>query len=344
MITKEVFTNFLSGNFTEAESLSTKYANNRGFPISMINGYLTYSGAESICYDMTLPTALSATLCQVRQGNISEAAPDALEKLRRCLLIDNRNSLTQHGYYKMIAGLSLSKQINELSLTYAEQPVNYDTQLKTEEYVRASYESLGYRCVHDEGSLLNALVDCILRPDTALLKTLVNPEAWYRPDNPHYDAVVPFLKNFETIAPNGRRFVSSLRKVALLEIIQKADEARIITGHALHVKLFANISHFLGHKYDVDLLLDLFTCIGVKRLHALLSFFLDHPDCAHGLPDLIAFKENEIVMIEVKRNDKLMFHQARTLHTLMALPREIISDVRIVKIMSKDKLLPSIAA
>lgn len=334
MITKEIFKTFLSGDFTEAEALSTAHANRRGLPISIINGYLTYPGAENICYDFTLPKTLSATLIKVRQGNISEAAPDALDQLRRCLLIDEQNCLTQHGFYKMIASLTLREQVNELNLSYVEQPITGDTLLKTEEYVRASYESLDYCCVHDEGALLYALIDSILRPDTAFLKSLISKDTWYTSDNPNYEAMVPFLGNFETIAPNGPRSVSSRRKISLLKIMQEADEARVIAGHDLHTKAFANLSPTAGHKFKVNQLLELFTCIGVKRLHALLSFHLDHPDCGHGRPDLIAFKENELVMTEVKRTDKLMFHQARTLHKLAALPREIISDVKIVKIMA----------
>lgn len=334
VIRNNIFHEFLSGNFENSDMLSVELSSRRLLPRDCINNHLTYNGAENLCYGVSLPKKLLQTLELIHREGASYADFITLDQLRRCMLLDSSNCLTQHGYYKMIASLPLRAQVNELALSYGEQPVTGDT-FKTEEYVRASYENIGYRCVHDEGGLLYALMDSVLRPDSALLKSLISQDTWYTPDNPFYEAMVSYLGNFETIAPNGPKFVSSHRKLALLEIMQKASEARVIAGHDLHSKAFANLPPTAGHKFNVDLLVDLFTCIGTKRLCALLSFHLDHPDCGHGLPDLIAFKENELIMIEVKRNDKLMFHQARTLHTLAALPREVISDIGIVKVISK---------
>ena len=333
MITKEIFNDFLLGNFAKAEAMSTELANRRRRPACMSGGYLTYTGAEDLCYNLSLPKPLLATLLLVHRGRVSDAEPTVVDQLRRCLLLDGGNCMTRHGYYKMIAGLPLKDQVNELVLSYAELPIAADDSTKTEERVRTAYVARGYRCIHDEGCLLFALIDAVLRPDTALLKPLISPDTWYTPDNPCYEAMVPYFGNFETIDPAGPRFVAPHRKAALLSIVQEASEARIVAGYRLHANAFEQLPPKSSHAYGLELLLDLFACIGVKRLHALASFRLDHPDCGHGLPDLIAFRENELILIEAKRTDKLMFHQARTLHMLATLQKDLVSDVGIVKVV-----------
>lgn len=142
------------------------------------------------------------------------------------------------------------------------------------------------------------------------------------------------LVTTKPIDPIGPKYVSSDRKTALLGLVLEASEERIIAGHQLHSKAFEQLPAAAGHGYSLELLLDLFACIGVKRLHELARFTLEHPDCGHGQPDLIAFRENELMLIEVKRTDKLMFHQARTIHMLSALPKDVISHVGIVKLVA----------
>lgn len=334
MTTKTIFKDFLAGNYERAEEEFARVAKMRNWPACITGGRLTYHGTETLCYDVTLPRSLQAALVLIHAGRQAEVEPAVMELLSRCGLVDRDNVMTRHGYYKLVSGLALKDQVKALSLRYEELAIQSGNPMKTEELVRSSYLSAGYRAVHDEGGLLFALADAVLRPDSDKLKPLIGPDAWYRPTDDCFEAMVPYLGNFESIDPAGPRYVTPERKEALLAILGKASEARIAEGYRLHATAFANLPPMSGHVFSLDLLLDLFACIGANRLVALIAFRLDHPECGHGLADLTVFRDNELVLVETMRTDKLMFHQARTLHMMSQLPVDVVSDVRVVRVIA----------
>ena len=284
------------------------------------------------CEFYPLKKQQSSILLKAHENILSSVDDADVEILKKLLLLNDNNKLTLSGYFKLIESLSLKEQIRFLEIEYTETIFEKIPGASSESYVMSKYENLGYYCKHDEGGSIHYLMIFSLLNEIDALKKLLNKNIAAR-DNSHFEVSLN-IGLFKDRLVDGILQFTETSKLALLDIYEKTTREKIINGYNVWTDAAKKVHEF-SHVPDDKLepVLKLFDALGISNFLTLSKFWLDNYDKIQGWPDIMAVKGNKILLIEVKRTDKLSFKQACTHSELKSISNNIFSGVHVEKVI-----------
>jgi len=321
---KRGFDLYLDGNISEATQALLPYKANYGaIPVIDDRGVLTSWGCELLCAEYKLDKVFNTSLASVVANSIEGVAPEIRTQFQRCGLIDTEHKVTRNGYYKLIESLPLNEQVARLGIFHEELAFPKEDKKKVENYVVDYFEQRAFRCFADEGQIFSLLISL------SLINELDRLNKYSKFDLKHPPATCGVnLRTFWNDFASFPFCATDDRKIAILEIIGQTTKERICSG----IEMLQRAGSRQLRYYDVNAILEFFESLGLDRLLKITSFLLDNPDCDTGWPDITAFKYGEVVLIEVKQNDKLRFSQARTISELVSKLGAILPKVQVCKV------------
>lgn len=283
--------------------------------------------ADHFCRAYPLPKDKVKVLQAAEAGELRDVDL-VVQGFQRLRILDSALRLTDDGRFKLIASLPLAEQARRLPVTYEEFTAPKMAGATTESYVAAQYEERGYECIEDEGGTIALLKTCSLLNELPTLRSMTQDKLVL--DSPIFTNLAQMFSHAEEM-PDGRKQISPEKIERFCEILARTTPERIEAGMRLEVECR---KQYAG---DVPLPnmskpIRLFQSLGVERFVRLCRLELENFDHWGGWPDITAFKGDEVVLIEVKQKDKLMFHQARTIARLAELVPNTISSLRVARI------------
>jgi hypothetical protein len=266
-------------------------------------------------------------LLAAEAGELREADL-VVQGFQRLGILDSSLRLTESGRFKLIASLPLSEQVRRLPVGYEQITTAKAPGVTTESYVADRYRAQGYECYEDEGGALALLRIYSLLSDVAALRSIVTDK--FALESPIVSNLAQVFSHLEN-THDGEKRLAPERVDRLCEILAHTSPERILAGRRVHQECsHANGLGGASDRYaDPEKLLRLFHALGLARFLQVCRFELEN---AGGWPDITAFRGSEVVLIEVKQKDKLMFHQAQVAARLSALVPDTITAVRLARI------------
>lgn len=338
---KQGFLDILSGNFESAREIFNRLAHHRqldgvDYKISLLGNddKLTLEGLNLFCENYPLKKENSSILLRAHENMLNSNDEDGVTIMKKLLLLSDDNKLTPNGYFKLVESSSLKNQIDLLEIDYTESIFEKIPGASSESYVMSRYEKLGYHCRHDEGGSIQHLMQFSLLNEIDILKDLLSNVIHIR-DNKFFE-ISHNLGAFRDQYVDGTLQFRDESKQALLNIYKKTTRERIINGHRVRSDVAQKAREFaFVSEWELEPALRVFDALGIENFVTLAKFKLDNYDRIWGWPDIIAIRGKEVLLIEVKRTDKLSFKQACTLSELKKLTGFVFSGVCVERVILK---------
>jgi hypothetical protein len=331
------FDAFLDGDLGKARELLAPFrqydltAQEYFVPLLTSEGTFTPICAETFCAGYPLNKAWISLLQLVHDGQTQCIESLKLDILKRALLVGHDGQLTQRGRMKLTASLSLKQQVEILPVTYDEVRASQTLGPKTEQYVLEKYRNLGYVCQHDEGASFVMLQKMSWLNEIPTLKQYLSHDPLAR-DTSSFCVSTGYI-TFSNDARDGMPQVSGEIKSVFENILSKTTRERIIKGWQLYIAEQTALGMRPLSNELLDFYLLLFDTLGVEKLIELARFLMENTNRWGGWPDVTAIRGKEVVLIEAKRTDRILFHQARLLEEISYFRPRIFADVRVEKVV-----------
>jgi hypothetical protein len=269
-------------------------------------------------------------LLQAAEAGALRDVNAVVQGFQRLGILDEKLRLTESGLFKLISALPLTEQVKRLPVAYDEFSIAKVADASTESYVAARYEELGYECFHDEGAALAILMTCSLLNEIPTLRSLCQDS--FALASPITSNLAQMFSHTETL-PDGTKRLAPKKIERFCEILARTTRARIEAGWLVRVECGERNGYRALQNYpDLDKVIRLFECLGPERFVQLHRLELQNFGQWGGWPDITAFRGRDVVLVEVKQNDKLMFHQARTITRLASLVPHTLAEIRVARL------------
>lgn len=285
--------------------------------------------AEHFCMAYPLSRDKVKVLQAAEAGELAKA--DLLAQgFQRLGLLDRELRLTDKGRFKLISALPMTEQVRRLPVVYEEVTASKKAGASTESYVAAKYEEQGFECFEDEGCAIAVLRSYSLLNELPTLRALATDK--FAVDSPVVSNLAEMFTHAEE-TPAGSKRISPDRIDRFCEILAQTTPQRLEAGRHVSVECCRQLGQPLSRWHsNHEKLVRFFESLGVERFVRLCRLELENLEAWGGWPDITAFRGGELVLVEVKQKDKLMFHQARTLARLATLVPHTITSVRVARI------------
>lgn len=289
--------------------------------------------AEHFCMAYPLPKDKVKVLQAAEAGELHEI--DAVVRgFQRLRVLDSSLRLTPDGRFKLISALPLAEQVRRLPVAYEEYTDVSTPGASTESYVARRYVEQGYECFEDEGGTIALLKTCSLLSELPTLRAMTQDKMAL--ESPIFSNLAQMFTHAEDM-DDGIKQIPPKKIDGFCEILTRTTPERIEAGMKMLIE--CSSQHDGGRMAqfhsDPSKPLRLFQAWGVERFVRACRLELENFAHWGGWPDITAFKGNEVVLIEVKQKDKLMFHQARTIARLAQLVPGVFSSLRVARITLK---------
>lgn len=302
--------------------------------------------ADWFCMAYPLPPDLCDALTEACSS--LHASNPYFTALRNLLLIDEEGRITERGNWKLISAQSTSAaQAKMLGISYREikgpaPRLSVDVpslsgpggrSSATEQRVFADWAVDGWQAVHDEGSTIAVLAKLAWLAHKKEVKALL-PKSHYSFDRGgrHFCETLGF-NFFWTIANNKLVSATDEARSVLLAIIGGITSRTLSVGFGVFKSEYEkNYSRPFDLELEPSLLM--LQTLGRERISKMVDWLLRDPRLAGGWPDLTLFKGNEVRLVEAKKRDLLMFHQARSIELISRyMSPDLVTEVSLARVL-----------
>lgn len=244
-------------------------------------------------------------------------------------------ALTPAGFYKLVEASPFNRQVEMLAIEATTSMAENADGKSTEAQALAYLTRDGWFGMHDEGGAVQRLILMSWMNDVPLLKELLYRQPFMR-EGRYFMPGSLFIMGYADCVNDGGLAYSATSKAALLDLVGKLTPGRLEAGFAAYcseIVKAGNANAFTPG--DIQKELTMIRYIDPAALARIADGMMSGTIPIEGWPDLTMYGPKGLALIEVKRKDKLMFHQARTIHSLMSLVPEVFSSVSIHKLTLK---------
>jgi len=312
---------------------STPFAGSDDHIPYLIAGALTPAGTERLLHRQKLDRLWMQYLDDIYQKRPVDDA--VLEVLVRLGLATRSAQLTSAAFYKLIEASPLNRQVEMLGVELTTSTAGSESGKSTEMHALEFLARDGWLGIHDEGSAFHRMVLMSWMNDVPLLKELLYRQPFMR-ERSYFMPGSLFIMGYADCVVEGQLAYSASSKAALLDLVGKLTPARLIAGHDAYrteIEKAGNAEAFAPG--DIEKELKLIQYVAPPVLVKIADGMLSGTIPIDGWPDLTMYGPKGLALIEVKRQDKLMFHQARTIHRLSSLVPSLFTSVSIHRLTIK---------
>lgn len=258
-----------------------------------------------------------------------------LEVLVRLGLATRSAQLTLAAFYKLIEASPFNRQVEMLGVELTTSTADSENRQSSEIQALEFLAREGWLGIHDEGGALHRMILMSWMNDVPLLKELLYRKPFMR-EGAYFMPGSLFIMGYADCVVDGQLAYSASSKAALLDLVGKLTPARLEAGYAAYrteIEKAGNTGAFAPS--DIEKERKLIQYVSPAVLVKIADGMMSGTIPIDGWPDLTMYGPSGLALIEVKRKDKLMFHQARTIHCLSALVPSLFAGVSIHKLSTK---------
>ncbi|MEM8511666.1 hypothetical protein RCH14_000957 [Massilia sp. MP_M2] len=291
---------------------------------------LTPAGTDLFLYRTKLGSKWIGYLEDLYYGRSIETK--ILAVLARLGLVDQLHQFTRAAFYKLVEASRFEQQVAMLDVQLTTSIADRCDGMTTEMHALSHLKRNGWSGLHDEGSAIHRLILMSWMNDVPLLKELLYRKPFMR-EGRYFMPGSLFMMGYADCVVDGEMAYSPASKAVLLDLVSRLTPARLETGYAIYCEEVESRGNGGPNTLaGIDQERKLLQYMDIGTLVKIADGMMSGTIPIDGWPDLTMFGPEGLALVEVKRGDKLKYHQARAIDRLASLSPLLFKSVSLHKI------------